>query len=235
MSFIKTLVTLAVGFAAAKGYQKFRTGGGMAGLQDNLKSAGAPGGVADTIGGMAEKIGIPGATETVRNLMGQAGGMAATGAEAAQSGLGGMMSAVTGAAAAGTGAMAGIFASLTQGTAVGGMAEGQAKLMIRAMIEAAKADGAIDADEQAKIMEHVKDAEPAEIAYVKDLMAAPPDLAGLAADTDTAMRSQVFSASLMAIRVDSAAESAYLVQLAQALGIDDATFDALIAAAKGPA
>lgn len=235
MSFIKTLATLAVGFAAAKGYQKFRQGGGMAGLQDNLKTAGQPGGIADTIGGMAEKMGIPGATETVRTMMGQAGGMAASGAEAAQSGLGGMMSAVTGAAAAGTGAMAGIFASLTQGTAVGAMAEGQAKLMIRAMIEAAKADGAIDADEQARIMDHLKDAEPAEIAYVQDLMAKPMDLAALVADTDATMRTQVFSASVAAIRVDSAVERAYLIELAKALGIDDVTRDALIAAAGGTA
>lgn len=235
MSFIKTLATLAVGFAAAKGYQKFRQGGGMAGLQDNLKTAGQPGGIADTLGGMAEKMGIPGATETVRTMMGQAGGMAATGAEAAQSGLGGMMSAVTGAAAAGTGAMAGIFASLTQGTAVGAMAEGQAKLMIRAMIEAAKADGAIDAAEQARIMEHLKDAEPAEIAYVQGLMAAPMDLAALVADTDATMRTQVFSASVAAIRIDSAVERAYLVELARALGIDDVTRDALIVAAGGTA
>ena len=232
MSFIKTLATLAVGFAAAKGFQKFQQGGGMAGLQGNLNSAGQPGGIADTIGGMAEKMGIPGATETVRTMMGQAGGMAASGAEATQSGLGGMMSAMTGAAAAGSGALAGIFASLTRGTAVGAMAEAQAKLMIRAMIEAAKADGAIDADEQARIMDHMKDAEPAEIAYVQDLMAAPMDLAALVADTDATMRAQVFGASLAAIRVDSAAESAYLVELAKALGLDDMTRDGLIAAAR---
>lgn len=235
MSFIKTLATLAVGFAAAKGFQKFRQGGGMAGLQDNLKQAGGAGGMADTIGGMAEKLGIPGATETVRTMMGQAGTMAASGAEAAQGGFGGMMSAITGAAAAGTGAMAGIFASLTEGTAMGAVAEGQAKLMIRAMIEAAKADGSIDPDEQARIMAHLKDADPAEIAFVQDLMAKPMDLAGLAADTDATMRAQVFSASLMAIRVDSAAESAYLVELAKSLGIDDATRDSLIAAARAVA
>lgn len=235
MSFIKTLATLVVGFAAAKGFQKFQQGGGMAGLQDNLKQAGAAGGVADTIGGMAEKMGIPGATESVRTMMGQAGGMAASGVDAAQGGLGGVMSAISGAAVAGTGAMAGIFASLTEGTALGSMAEGQAKLMIRAMIEAAKADGAIDPEEQARIMAHLKDADPAEIAYVQDLMAKPMDLAGLAAATDAASRAQVFSASLMAIRVDSAVESAYLVELAKSLGIDDATRDGLMAAAKATA
>ena len=235
MSFIKTLATLAVGFAAAKGFQKFQQGGGMAGLQDNLKHAGEAGGMADAIGGMAEKMGIPGATGTVRSMMGQAGGMAASGAEAAQGGLGGVMSAISGAAVAGTGAMAGIFASLTEGTALGSMAEGQAKLMIRAMIEAAKADGTIDPEEQSRIMAHLKDADPAEIAYVQDLMAKPMDLAGLAAATDAASRAQVFSASLMAIRVDSAVESAYLVELAKALGIDDATRDGLMATAKATA
>lgn len=34
--------------------------------------------------------------------------------------------------------------------------------MIRAMIQAAKADGEIDAEEQARILEHLKDADPEE-------------------------------------------------------------------------
>ncbi len=230
MSFIKTLATLAIGFAAAKGFDRFQKGGGMTGLQGNLKTAGAPGGMADVIGGMAERVGIPNATETVRGVFGSVGGAAAQGTAAAQSGIGGLMAAMTGAAAAGTGAMGDMIASLTGGTPAGEMMEGQAKLMIRAMIEAAKADGAIDADEQAGIMDHLKDASPEELAYVKDLLAAAPDMAGLAAATGAALASQVYSASLMSIRVDTAAERAYLAGLATALGLDDATRDGLHAA-----
>lgn len=227
MSFLKTLATLAVGFAAAKGYDSFRKTGGMTGMQDRLKTAGAPGGLADTLGAMAEKMGIPGATETARGLFGSVGGAAASGTEAMQSGLGSLMSALTGAGAAGAGAMGGMLSGLTDGTPAGALLEDQARLMIRAMIEAAKADGAIDAEEQARLSEHLKDLDADQQAYVRDLMAAPRDLPGLVAATDAALRAQVYSASLMAIRLDSPAERAYLAQLATALALDDAARDGL--------
>lgn len=227
MSFLKTLATLAVGIAAAKGYDKFSKAGGMANLQNMLSGAGAPGGMADSIGGMAEKMGIPGATQTMRGVFGTAGGAAAQGAQVAQEGMGTLMAAVTGAAATGSGMLGDMIASVTGATPMGAMAEDQAKLMIRAMIEAAKADGAIDADEQAQITAHLKDASPEERAYVQTLMAAPLDFDGLVAATTAATRTQVYSASLMAIKPDSAVEQAYLAQLASALGLDPAARDAI--------
>ena len=227
MSFIKTLATLAVGLAAAKGFERFQKAGGLANLQTNLKGAGAPGGMADSIGGMAEKMGLPGATETVRGMFGTAGGAAAEGTAAAQAGFGSLMTAIAGATAAGTGMMGDMVASMTGGTPAGQMMEGQAKLMIRAMIEAAKADGVIDAAEQARITDHIKDSGPEEIAYVQALLAAPIDMDGLVAATDATMRSQVYSASLMAMRVDTPVERAYLAQLATALGLDAAARDAI--------
>lgn len=230
MSFIKALATLAVGFAAAKGYDRFQKAGGMANLQNTLKGAGAPGGVADNIGGMAERAGIPGATEALRGIFGTAGGAAASGAAAAQSGFGAVVAAITGAAAAGSGMMGDMVAKVTAGTPFGDLAEGQAKLLIRAMIEAAKADGTIDADEQARIMAQLKDASPEETAYVQDLMAAPIDLTGLVAATGATMRTQVYSASLMAIKPDSPVERAYLAQLGLALGLDQAEREAIHAA-----
>ena len=133
----------------------------------------------------------------------------------------------TGAAATGSGMLGDMIASVTGATPMGAMAEDQAKLMIRAMIEAAKADGAIDADEQAQITAHLKDASPEELAYVQSLMAAPLDFDGLVAATTAATRTQVYSASLMAIKPDSAVEQAYLAQLASALGLDPATRDAI--------
>ncbi|HSG55610.1 MAG TPA: hypothetical protein VLA45_09145, partial [Paracoccaceae bacterium] len=59
MSFVKTLATLAVGFAAAKGMQKVKEMGGTAGVKEALRNAGQPGGMADDIGAMAQKMGLP--------------------------------------------------------------------------------------------------------------------------------------------------------------------------------
>ena len=72
-------------------------------------------------------------------------------------------------------------------------------------------------------MEHLKDASKEERAFVEAEMDAPLDVAGLAADTGDAMKAQVYATAVMAIKVDNAAESAYLDKLADALGIDAAT------------
>ena len=38
MSFVRTLATLAAGFAAAKGYDKYKDMGGMPGVQDAMRN-----------------------------------------------------------------------------------------------------------------------------------------------------------------------------------------------------
>lgn len=107
-------------------------------------------------------------------------------------------------------------------------AEKSAGLMLRAMIQAAKADGAIDKAEKAKILETVgEDADADDIAFVKAELAAPVDVKKLAADTPEAQRMQVYSASLMTIRVDTQDEAEYLDTLAQALSLDEPTVNLL--------
>ncbi len=230
MSFIKTLATLAVGFAAAKGYQKFQQGGGMAGVKGAMGQAGQPGGLADALGGMAERMGIPGATEATRKAMGQMGNAGVQGADAAQVGWGNLMGMLTGATAAGSAAVAGMMGNAAEATGMGEVTEANARLMIRAMIQAAKSDGAIDAEERARIMEHIKDAGADELAFVMEQFEAPVDPVALAADTDASMRTQVYAVSLMAITTDTDAEHNYLDQLAAALGLDAATRTGLHAA-----
>lgn len=227
MSFMRTLATLAVGFAAAKGLQQYQKMGGLDGL---MRAASAPGGLTDNLGGMAEKMGIPGGAGMVQNAMAQMASLTTATSGAAQAGIGGLMATLGGSAAAGTGMMAEMMHALTGGGAVSDMAEENAKLMIRAMIQAAKADGEIDPDEQARILDHLHGASADEIAFVKAEMARPLDVAALVADTQTTMKSQVYSSALMAITVDSEGERAFLAQLASALGLDPATRDALHAA-----
>lgn len=95
--------------------------------------------------------------------------------------------------------------------------EARARLLIRAMIQAANADGHIDPDERAKIMGHLTDASPAEIAFVNAEMERPADAVALATETPPDQAGPVYSAALMAIDADSMAEQKFLIQLAAAL------------------
>ncbi|HRK43671.1 MAG TPA: DUF533 domain-containing protein, partial [Gemmobacter sp.] len=118
---------------------------------------------------------------------------------------------------------------------LGAAAEENAKLMIRAMIQAAKSDGEIDAAERETILSHLKDASDEEIAFVKAELEAPVDIAALATAVGEGARAQVYSAALMAITVDTEAERAYLQGLATALGLDAATVATIHAGAGKPA
>src|SRR5690606_36830913 len=95
--------------------------------------------------------------------------------------------------------------------------------MIRAMIQAARSDGEIDADERARILYHLTDASDDEIAFVEAELDRPLDPMATAVAAGASMREQVYSSSLMAIRLDTPGEQAYLDQLAAALGLDAAT------------
>lgn len=233
MSFMKLVATMAVGFAAAKGFDAFNKGGGMAGMQDRMKSAGQPGGMADQLGQMAEKMGIPGGAATMRNMAQQMGQTGAGAAAAGGAGLGNLMGAVAGLAGGATQAMTGMAGALPGTGPALAAGEDTARLMLRAMIMAAKADGTIDGDERARIMAYAGDATPEERAFIEAQMDAPIDVTALAADTSEAMKAQVYAAAVMAIKVDNPAESDFLAALAEALGIAPATRDSVHSAMGG--
>jgi uncharacterized membrane protein YebE (DUF533 family) len=93
-------------------------------------------------------------------------------------------------------------------------------LLVRAMIQAAKADGQIDAEEMSRIMGRLAEAGETDDArqMVLRAMSQPVDIAGLAAEArDGQEAAEVYAASLMAITVDSQAERDYLARLAAAL------------------
>lgn len=222
MSFLKTLTTLAVGFAAAKGYDKFRKSGGMSGMTDALKNAGSAGGLADQAAAMAEKMGIPGGAEKVREMIAKMGPQAAGMAEQGQAGLDSLMGSVMAATSKGSATMSEMFDKMTAGTAMGVTSEETAKLMIRAMIMAAKADGTIDADERKSIMDKLGDASEEELAFVQAELDAPIDVTALAAAAGDSMKVQIYAAAAMAMRNDTPAEQEFLDKLAGALGLDAA-------------
>ncbi|WP_323769227.1 tellurite resistance TerB family protein [Antarctobacter sp.] len=147
--------------------------------------------------------------------------------------------------AGGTG-MAGMFAAMAgttadaQGQGASGLlnamtaqaappeAEEAAGLMLRAMIQAAKSDGDIDRAEQAKILETLgDDADASDRAFIQTQLAAPVDPEALASDVPESQRMQVYSASLMTIRVDTQEEAQYLDRLAKAMHLDEAMVNML--------
>lgn len=221
MSFVRTLATLAAGFAAAKGVEQYKKMGGMAGLKDTLGNAEAMEGMFGQVDEMMGKMGMPGAGQQLRGMLDQMTSNMDQGGEAAAAGLGGLMAALGGATAAGTSSAAEMMDSLTGNKAASASVEDNARLMIRAMIQAAKADGEIDEAEKDKIIEHLQGADDEEIAYVQEQLAAPFDLDGLVAASNEQSRTQVYAMSAMAIKVDSPAERQYLDALATSLGLDD--------------
>lgn len=102
-------------------------------------------------------------------------------------------------------------------------AEQQAEVLVRAMINAAKSDGQIDAGEQKKIVERLGEVTPEEIAFVRREFEAPLDARAFVRSVPKGMEQQVYLVSLMAIDLDQNAEAQYLHQLAQGFGMSAET------------
>jgi uncharacterized membrane protein YebE (DUF533 family) len=98
-----------------------------------------------------------------------------------------------------------------------------AELILKAMINAAKADGLIDQSEIKRILGKLETAGADSGArdFVINEMNKPLDLDGIvaAAGTSPQLSAQVYAASLLAIEVDTPAERQYLQQLARGLGL----------------
>ncbi|MBD3785831.1 MAG: DUF533 domain-containing protein, partial [Sphingomonadales bacterium] len=100
--------------------------------------------------------------------------------------------------------------------------EAAAALFLKAMVQAAKCDGEIDAAEQEKLMAHLGEVTEAERAFVEAALAAPVDVEALAQAVPEGLEAQTYTMSLMAIDLDSQPEAQYLHALAQALGLEPA-------------
>ena len=98
-----------------------------------------------------------------------------------------------------------------------------AEIILKAMINAAKADGQIDPSEIQRILGKLETAGADSEArdFVIGEMNKPMDLDGIvaAAGTSPQLAAQVYAASLLAIEVDTPTERQYLQQLAEGLGL----------------
>lgn len=116
-----------------------------------------------------------------------------------------------------------------------------ARHLLRAMIAAAKADGHVDAQEQGRIFAEM-DKLPLgadDKAFVMDELRAKLDIDAVASGAATPEEAaEIYTASLLAIDIDNAAERGYLAMLAARLKLDDALVAHLqqtVAAAAGKA
>jgi uncharacterized membrane protein YebE (DUF533 family) len=101
--------------------------------------------------------------------------------------------------------------------------ERHSEIVLKAMINAAKADGQIDQGEMQRIVGKLQESGMGKEAqqYVLTEMTKPLDTQALigSAKGQPALAAQIYAASLLAIEVDTPAEKKYLDQLAAGLGI----------------
>jgi len=233
---------MAIGFAMAKGMDAVQKNGGLGELMGSLTGgAGATGGTQTAgMGGLSDIMGklSGGSTSGGGGLGGMLSQASAGGAGAG--GLGGLLGQLTGggagAAAGGLGGLGALMGALggARGGDAGAGLEGLvnagnpaqepdeddvAKLMMRAMIQAAQSDGEIDAGEKENLMTLLKSGDPDAVETVQALLSQPVDAASLAADTPKGLETQVYAMSVNSITPDNRAEGQYLHDLGTALGI----------------
>lgn len=203
--------------------------GGMLGqlTGGNSAQSGAGGGLGGLLGGL---MGGQAGGSSAGGLGGLLSGLAGQGQQGgAAGGLGGLLGSLGGATAATSGStpdFGSMFNSALQGNApeqVSDTDEQNAAVLLRAMISAAKADGELDADEKAKITEHLSEdgVTEEEATFVRNELAAPLDLQGLIADVPSGLEQQVYLMSLMSITLDTKEEAVYLDALRQGLNISE--------------
>ncbi|MEM9308627.1 MAG: DUF533 domain-containing protein [Pseudomonadota bacterium] len=240
MSLMKTVTKLAIGYAMAKGVGAIQQRGGVGAVMKDLQTAAseytAQASATGGLGGMLSHLtgGQSGGSGGLGDILGQlTGGQSgnAAGLEsllgklgtgnvqtAGLGGLGGLLGELAG--ARGGGAASDFEALLNEDNPPSAPEDdAMASIMLRAIIQAAKADGDVDADETSKLIEALEDGDAQDVQMVQDLMKAPVDAAGLASDTPKGLESQVYTLSVNAIQTDNMEEARYLHSLAEGLGL----------------
>lgn len=231
MSLMNTVTKMAIGFAMAKGMDAVQRNGGFGKVLEGLSGGGSAGGTRKT-GGMGG----------LSDIMGQLGSRGAQTKSAGAGGLGDILGQLTGGGAAGgglggLGGLLGGIAGARGGAAGGGLEtllnadnpanepdeDEIAKLMLRAMAQAAQADGSIDPGEKENLIALLRDGDPEDVETVQRILDQPVDAAALARDTPKGLETQVYTMSVNAITPDNRAEAQYLHDLAQGLGIEPTT------------
>lgn len=157
-------------------------------------------------------------------------------------GLGGMLDSLAGKGAAGGTGSGGIGDMLNQSferfgepqAAPSAEQDVTAGVMLKAMLQAAKSDGRIDAAEQKALMENLGDAGPEDMEFVNQVLQAPVDAKALAREVPQGAEAQTYAMSLIACDLDSDAEAQYLNAFAVALGLQENTVNQIHAQMDEP-
>lgn len=96
----------------------------------------------------------------------------------------------------------------------------RAVVLIRAMVNAAKADGKIDKCEQDEIVGRLGRIDSAEAQFLQQEFRRPLDVHAFSHDVPRGMEEEVYAMSLMAIDLDTRPEAHYLTELAACLRLD---------------
>ncbi len=202
--------------------------GGAGGLGSLLGGAqGGSGGIGDLLGSLAggQSGGAGGLGQLLGQLQGSAAGSQAGGAQAGGGMLGGLLSGAGGQTGGGLGALLGSALQQQQGGAQAPAPSQQqtdhAALLIRAMVNSAKADGTVDQQEQEKIVGQLGDIGQEEAAFIRAEMQAPLDVEGFIRSVPRGMEQQVYAMSVMSINLDSKPEAVYLDALAKGMNISE--------------
>ena len=98
-------------------------------------------------------------------------------------------------------------------------ANSRAEILIRAMVNAAKADGRVDEQEQQNILQRVGNLGQEETEFLRREMQSPLDTQGFIRSIPRGMEQEVYAMSLMGIVLDESSEASYLAELADGMGL----------------
>jgi len=184
---------------------------------------------------------LMGSNATGGNVLGSLLGAAGGGGGGGGGGLGalaGLLGGGGGGGAGGLGALAGLLGGGGGGGGGGGLGgvlgalaggqpaqaqqseQDEATLLVRAMVNAAKADGQVDKSEVQNIVSRLGDVDRAEAEFLQRELEAPLDLQGFIRDVPRGQAQQVYAFSLMGMRLDTQQEAQYLGAVAQGLNLD---------------
>jgi len=105
--------------------------------------------------------------------------------------------------------------------AAAAMPEDEAMVLLRAMCNAAKADGEVDSSEIDAILKRAGDLDPDDERMLRSELQSPLDLDGFLTTVPKGMEAEVYTLSLLPITVDTPEEVEYLQSLAHGLGLQD--------------
>ena len=204
------------------------TGGNLMGSLLGAAMGGGGGGGAGGLGALASMLGGGGGGGAAGGLGALAGMLGGGGQQAQQQQA--QQQAGNG------GGIGGLLASMAQGQAPQANAQQQdeAMVLVKAMCNAAKADGQIDQAEVQNIMGRLGDVDQGEAEWLKGELQSPLDVQGFVQSVPGEMAQQAYAFSLMGMKLDSKQEAQYLGAVAQGLGLNPQTCNQIHAKLGAP-